>query len=122
MLITPPGDRVCVPSDPEDLRPRRLHSMAPGWKVSLLFIFLSSTLTTGTSLCHVVDLLDFAWLLVMFVFFFALIIFRVKRIAANLSNLKCVEQPAQHNHSCNMPSFPCYAMMFYATENTEKGQ
>ena len=51
MLIAPPGDRVCVPSDPEDLRPRRLHSMAPGWKVSLLFIFLSSTLTTCTSLC-----------------------------------------------------------------------
>ena len=50
-LIALPGDRVCVPSDPEDLRPRRLHSMAPGWKVSLLFIFLSSTLTTGTSLC-----------------------------------------------------------------------
>ena len=39
---------------------------------------------------HVVDLLDFAWM-VMFVFFIALIIFRVNRIAANLSNLKCVE-------------------------------
>ena len=39
---------------------------------------------------HVVDLLDLAWM-VMFVFFFALIIFHVNRIAANLSNLKCVE-------------------------------
>ena len=69
---------------------------------------------------HVVDLLYLAWM-VMLVFFIALIIFRVNRIAANLSNLKFVELLAQHTHSCKMPS-PVIAMMFYATKNTERGQ